>query len=245
MVAGIIQGLVTVNHPSYRPEPWHATLITVAVIFWVIVFNFFLATRIPLTEGIILLLHFLAWVTIIVPLWVMAPRAPASVALLHFTNNGNWSTTGLSASIGSFTTLNVLIVSGTIENLSACESDLLTCADRVMTPPFIWVRRDGVPQAWPVQLTAVYSGRGQERFARLAASHHVVDRAECLPRTGDDHHLSFYRWRCGGSPLFKNRRTLHSDLPQRNTKPRLCDDYDLSCCGHPVRVLLQRSSYCQ
>ncbi|KAK0768445.1 hypothetical protein LTR59_017660 [Friedmanniomyces endolithicus] len=109
MVGGIIQGLIALNYPTYVPERWHATLLTIAIIASSIFFNTFLAVRLPLIEGIVLVLHLCGIFAIIVPLWVLAPRAPAHTALLEFQNKGGWPTTGLSAMIGLVTPLNVLI----------------------------------------------------------------------------------------------------------------------------------------
>lgn len=109
MVGGIIQGLIALNDETYVPERWHATLLTVAVIASAIMFNTLLAVKLPLIEGVILILHLCGIFAIVVPLWVMAPRASAHTALLSFTNNGGWPSTGLSAVIGLVTPLNVLI----------------------------------------------------------------------------------------------------------------------------------------
>ena len=95
MVGGIIQGLIALNNPTYVPERWHGTLLTIAIIASAIMFNTFLAVRLPLIEGIVLVLHLCGIFAIIVPLWVMAPRAPAHTALLAFVNNGGWPTTCL------------------------------------------------------------------------------------------------------------------------------------------------------
>lgn len=109
MVGGIIQGLIALNYPTYVPERWHATLLTIAIIASSIFFNTFLAVRLPLIEGIVLVLHLCGIFAIIVPLWVLAPRAAAHTALPEFQNKGGWPTTGLSAMIGLVTPLNVLI----------------------------------------------------------------------------------------------------------------------------------------
>ena len=39
-------------------------------------FNVFLAKWLPMVENIVMVLHFAAWIAIIVPLWVLAPRTP-------------------------------------------------------------------------------------------------------------------------------------------------------------------------
>lgn len=71
-------------------------------------FNTALAVRLPLIEGIILILHVAGFFGVFIPLWVLAPRAPSDV-LLQFTNNGGWPTTGIAAMIGLTTPLTALI----------------------------------------------------------------------------------------------------------------------------------------
>ncbi len=108
MVGTIIQGLIALNVEGYVWQNWHGTLLTIAVISFSIVFNTVLASRLPLIEGTVLILHLAGIFAIIIPLWVMAPRAHPSV-LLEFTNNGGWSTTGLSAMVGLTAPMSVLI----------------------------------------------------------------------------------------------------------------------------------------
>ena len=57
----------------------------------------------------ILILHVVGFFAIVITLWVMAPRADAHTALLDFTNNGGWSSNGLSAMIGLLAPMAVLI----------------------------------------------------------------------------------------------------------------------------------------
>jgi hypothetical protein len=54
-------------------------------------------------------LHVCGVFAIVVPLWVMGPRAPARTALLDYQNLGGWDSMGLAALIGMVTPLNVLI----------------------------------------------------------------------------------------------------------------------------------------
>lgn len=109
MVGTIIQGLIALNNSDYVWHNWHGTLLTIATISFSIIFNTVLAVRLPLIEGIVLILHVTGFFAIIIPLWVMAPRATPHAALLEFSNYGGWSSTGLSAMIGLTTPLSVLI----------------------------------------------------------------------------------------------------------------------------------------
>ncbi|KAL8717563.1 MAG: hypothetical protein Q9181_008308, partial [Wetmoreana brouardii] len=103
-VAGtIVQGLITLNNPSYEPQQWHGTLLVIAAVVIAIAVNIFLSKALPTAEYVLLLLHILGLFAIIIPLLVMAPKNNARVALLQVTNSGGWSTTGTSFMIGLLT----------------------------------------------------------------------------------------------------------------------------------------------
>lgn len=54
----IIQGLLVLNYgDSYDFKRWHGTLLVIAVLIFGALFNIFLATRLHLVEGTILIVH--------------------------------------------------------------------------------------------------------------------------------------------------------------------------------------------
>lgn len=109
MVGEVIQGLIALNVQDYVWERYHATLLTIAIITFSIVFNTVLAVRLPLIEGIVLILHVAGLFAIIIPLWVTAPRGNAHDTLLLFTDNGGWGNKGLAAMIGSTSIVGLLV----------------------------------------------------------------------------------------------------------------------------------------
>ena len=101
MVASVIQGLIALNNPdTYVPQVWHGTLLTIAVILFVALFNTFLAKRLPLIKGARLVLHLAGLFAIIIPLWVMAPRGTVHETIFTFTTTGGWPNVGLASLIG-------------------------------------------------------------------------------------------------------------------------------------------------
>ena len=109
MIGGVIEGLVILNADNYTPQPFHATLIAIAVVLFAILFNTVLAVRLPFIEGILLMLHVAGLFAIIIPLWVTAPRGNAHDTLLVFTDNGGWPSTGLSSMIGMSSIVGTLV----------------------------------------------------------------------------------------------------------------------------------------
>lgn len=63
-------------------------------------FNTFLAKKLPLVEGIVLIVHIFGFFAVVVTLWVLGPRGDAAQVFTTFTNLGGWDSTGLSALVG-------------------------------------------------------------------------------------------------------------------------------------------------
>ena len=100
LTASQIQSLLVLNDASYIFERWHGTLLIIAISFFAIIFNTYLAKRLPLVEGVILILHICGFFAILIPLWVLAPRNAAEAVFTEFTDGGNWGNIGLSCLIG-------------------------------------------------------------------------------------------------------------------------------------------------
>ncbi|KFY43566.1 hypothetical protein V494_01918 [Pseudogymnoascus sp. VKM F-4513 (FW-928)] len=95
-----IQSLMVINNSSYVFERWQTTLLVIAISFFAIIFNTYLAKKLPLIEGIVLILHICGFFAILIPLWVLAPRSEASAVFTEFENGGGWSSIGLSVLVG-------------------------------------------------------------------------------------------------------------------------------------------------
>ncbi|KAF4993990.1 hypothetical protein FGRMN_6121 [Fusarium graminum] len=95
-----IQGLIVLNHPNYTPEPWHGTLLSIAVAALSVLFNIFLARKLPLIEALVLVIHIFAFFGILVTLWVLSPRADAKAVFTQFSDGGGWGSLGGSTLVG-------------------------------------------------------------------------------------------------------------------------------------------------
>lgn len=95
-----MQGLLVLNYPdTYVFERWHGTLLVIAVLIFGALFNIFLATRLHLVEGSILIVHVYGFFCVLVPLWILSPRSTSEFAWTAFKDPG-WGNAGLSALIG-------------------------------------------------------------------------------------------------------------------------------------------------
>jgi choline transport protein len=91
LAATEIQGLIVLNNADYVFERWHGTLLTIAIVFFVTIFNIFLVDHLPLVEDLVLFLHFAGFLAIALPLWIKGPRAQSSEVWTSFSNEGGWS----------------------------------------------------------------------------------------------------------------------------------------------------------
>ncbi|ROW01003.1 hypothetical protein VSDG_02729 [Cytospora chrysosperma] len=105
----MIQGLLVLNSPGYIFEQWHGTLLVIAITAFCIIFNTFLAKRLPLVEGTVLIIHVLGFAGVLIPLWVLAPRNSPSQVFSEFLNLGGWSSNGVSFFVGLLAPVYTLI----------------------------------------------------------------------------------------------------------------------------------------
>ena len=100
LVATQLQGIILLNVDTYTAPPWHATLMIIAVATLCIIFNTFFAKKLPLIEGLILIIHVFGFFTILIPLWALSPRQPAERVFTEFVNAYGWPTQGVGCLVG-------------------------------------------------------------------------------------------------------------------------------------------------
>lgn len=101
LCGSMIQGLVVLNHPSYQPERWQATLIFYAVVAVSLFINTYLARLLPQIEAVVFVIHVVGFFAILIPLVYLAPKSSVSDVFDTFINSGNWKTQGLAFFVGS------------------------------------------------------------------------------------------------------------------------------------------------
>jgi len=91
---------MSLNIPDYVIKGWHGTLLSIGVVLFSIVWNTVLVKKLPLLEGIIMILHIFGFVAFVVVLWVMAPRGNTKEVWTDFQDNAGWGNVGLSCLVG-------------------------------------------------------------------------------------------------------------------------------------------------
>lgn len=109
LIGTVIQGLITINNPSYEAKPWQGTLLIFAVTLIVFNLNIWGARALPMFQNLLLVLHVFGFTAIIVFLWVVGRVQPASAVFTLFENRGGWHSMGLSLMIGQINAIYVAI----------------------------------------------------------------------------------------------------------------------------------------
>jgi choline transport protein len=134
LVATQIQGIIALNDANYVAEPWHATLIIIAVAAVAILFNTYFAKKLPLIEGIILIIHVFGFFGILIPLWALSPRQPAEAVFTEFTNAYAWPSQGVACLVGIIGPMYALIGPDSAVHLAEEVKD----ASRVLPLGMMW-----------------------------------------------------------------------------------------------------------
>ncbi|KAF2668448.1 amino acid transporter [Microthyrium microscopicum] len=147
-----LQALIVLNHEGYdATKTWRLTLIVIAITALCGIFNTFLARRLPLVEGSVLILHILGFFAIIIPMWILAPRTPAKQVFTEFRNNG-WSSQGLSVMVGIITPTVSLIGSDAATHMSEELQDASYTLPRAM----IWTAAANGTMGFVMLLTLLF-----------------------------------------------------------------------------------------
>jgi choline transport protein len=71
-----------------------------AIILISVLFNTLLARALPIVESCILILHVVGFFSLIIPLVMLGPQSTPQFVFTKFMNQGGWSSSGLSWSVG-------------------------------------------------------------------------------------------------------------------------------------------------
>jgi len=145
----IIQGLITLNNPDYVPKQWQGTLIIWAVLTFGVIFNAFFASKLPMIEGIILVLHVLGFFAVLIPLWVLGKPAPAREVFFTFQDGGGWGNQGLSCLVGMLSAVFTFLGPDSAAHMS----EELRDASRTLPLAMVWTALVNGAMGWIAIIT--------------------------------------------------------------------------------------------
>ncbi|KAF2650111.1 amino acid transporter [Lophiostoma macrostomum CBS 122681] len=137
LVGTLIQACAIVMFPDYAPTNWQGTLMVIAVTILVWVLNIWGSQVMPLIQNIMLVVHVLGFLAVIIVLWVLSPRASTKVTFTNFTNEGGWSTMGLSLMVGQISAIYACICSDAAAHMSEETKDAGKTVPRAMLGSYL------------------------------------------------------------------------------------------------------------
>lgn len=84
--AALVQALIVLNSPDFEPQRWQTTLLMIAFVAGMGAFNIYFAKYLASIEGVLAILHFVAWIAVVAVLWVKTPvKQTAEAVFTEFT----------------------------------------------------------------------------------------------------------------------------------------------------------------
>lgn len=149
----LIQGIITLNEPSYTPQRWQGTLFVFASIIGMSAFNIFAAKQLALAESVFVAFHVLAFFPIIITLLALAPKQTAAAVFTQFTDNGaGWPTTGVAVLVGQVSAMFAVLGSDSVAHMSEEVED----AGVVVPKAMVWSFLLNVPFTFGLLLTYLF-----------------------------------------------------------------------------------------
>src|SRR5271154_3827037 len=149
----MIQGLLVLDNPDYVFENWHGTLLVIAITAFCIIFNTFLAKKLPMVEGMVLIIHIVGFFAVLIPLWILAPRNPAKEVFTEFLNLGGWSSTGVAFMVGLLSPIYTLLGADSAVHMSEEIKD----ASVVLPRAIMWAAGINGTLGWIMLITFCFT----------------------------------------------------------------------------------------
>jgi choline transport protein len=95
-----IQGFAVVASDTYVSRSWHVVLLTILFCTFAVLFNVYLARRLPGIEAAVFTLYILTFVAFFIILLSMGPRSGAKPMFTQFEDNAEWGSIGAACFVG-------------------------------------------------------------------------------------------------------------------------------------------------
>ena len=99
-MSNLVQAMLELNVETYVPLRWHGTLLFWAALLIVVFINTVLGRALPVIEVVALILRFLGFFAIVVPLNYLAPKSNAKTVFTTFKSTGGYDSQALAFFIG-------------------------------------------------------------------------------------------------------------------------------------------------
>ncbi|KAF1353870.1 amino acid permease-like protein [Delphinella strobiligena] len=134
-LAYLVEGCVLVSYPDADLSGlWIIGLLMWCWLFVAFGFNIYLSHKLPLAEGIVLILHVFGFFAFLIVFWTMADLGTAKTVFTSFSNGSGWSSQGVSCLVGLLTPIWCFIGPDAGAHMSEETKD----AGRILPRAMIW-----------------------------------------------------------------------------------------------------------
>jgi amino acid transporter len=95
-----LQAIAVVASDSYVPKAYHVATITIAICTFAVLFNVFVARKLPGVEGAVFAIYVLAFIAFFVVLLAMGDRSGGKEVFTDFQDNAGWGSIGTACFVG-------------------------------------------------------------------------------------------------------------------------------------------------
>lgn len=156
LIGSIIQALIVLHSATYNPARYQGTLLVMASVLFIALFNVFAAKHLPLAEGIFVTIHLFAFFPVIITLLVLAPKQAAVDVFTNFTDNNvpgsTWPSLSLAVMVGQVSSMFVVLGSDSVAHMSEEIEDAGVIVPRAM----VWSFLLNVPFTFGLLLTYLF-----------------------------------------------------------------------------------------
>ncbi|KAK3109703.1 hypothetical protein LTR53_016757 [Teratosphaeriaceae sp. CCFEE 6253] len=103
LVGSLIQCIIAINDESYGFPAYQCTLLAFGAMLIAYVGSVYGSKALPYWQNAVFAVHIMGYLAYIIPIWVSAPTATHSQVWKEFSNDGGWSSMGLTVLIGQLT----------------------------------------------------------------------------------------------------------------------------------------------
>ncbi|KAK4902333.1 hypothetical protein LTR27_001237 [Elasticomyces elasticus] len=103
IVGSLIQTIISINDESYGFAAWQCTLLAFGAMLIAYCGSVYGSKALPHWQNAVFAVHIMAYFAYIIPIWVSAPTATHKQVWTEFSNEGGWSSMGLTVLIGQLT----------------------------------------------------------------------------------------------------------------------------------------------
>ncbi|KAK3181295.1 hypothetical protein K4F52_007439 [Lecanicillium sp. MT-2017a] len=137
LVGTLMQTIIVVNVPDYSSPAWHGTLLSLVPVVLAFTGSVYGSKVLPYWQHAAFTVHVLAYLAILIPIWINAPEATHEQVWTSFESSGGWSSLPLAVMIGQLPGITFQVGIDAATHMSEEVQDAAKAVPRAMLTVFV------------------------------------------------------------------------------------------------------------